>query len=165
MSTDLTNRADAERRLWDEIEKHNTGMLGVTRGAAHHTQPMTAFVERKTNQLWFFTRTDTDLAREIAEGKTAMFVHQQRDFQACIGGQLTLQHDTDRINKYWNSVVAAWYPDGKDDPKLTMLCLDCDDAQVWISEGGPVKFVWEIAKANATHTTPSVGSSTSVNFH
>lgn len=165
MSTDLTNRADVERRLWDEIEKHNTGMLGITGGAASHTQPMTAFVERKTNQIWLFTRTDTELAREIAEGKSAMFVFQQRDFQACIGGQLTLQHHTDRIEKYWNAVVAAWYPEGKADPHLTLLCLDCDDAQVWISQGGPVKFVWEIAKANATHKTPDVGGSASLNFH
>lgn len=165
MSTDLTNRADVERRLWDEIEKHNTGMLGITGSGHHHTQPMTAFVERKSNQIWFFTRTDTDLAREIAEGKSAMFVHQQKDVQACIGGQLTLQHDPDRIDKYWNAVVAAWYPEGKADPHLTMLCLECDDAQVWISEGGPVKFVWEIAKANATHKIPEVGGSASVNFH
>lgn len=165
MSTDLTNRADVERRLWDEIEKHNTGMLGITGSGHHHTQPMTAFVERKSNQIWFFTRTDTDLAREIGEGKTAMFVHQLKDLHACIAGQLTLQLDPERIDKYWNAVVAAWYPDGKDDPHLTMLCLDCDDAQVWISEGGPVKFAWEIAKANATHTTPDVGGTANLNFH
>lgn len=165
MSIEPKDQAAVETRLWNEIETHNTGMLGVTGGAAHHTQPMTAFVERKTNQIWFFTRTDTELAREIAEGRSAMFVHQQKDFQACIAGQLTLQHDPDRINRYWNAVVAAWYPGGKEDPKLTMLCLDCDDAQVWISESGPVKFVWEIAKANATHKTPDVGGSASLNFH
>lgn len=164
MSTDRKDRAAVERRLWDEIETHRTGMLGVTGGAAHHTQPMTAFAEPGTSQIWFFTRTDTDLAREVAEGKSAMFVFQQKDFQACIGGKLTRRLDPVRVDKYWNAVVAAWYPGGKADPNLTMLRLDCDDAQVWISQGGPIRFVWEIAKANATNTTPDVGGSTRLSF-
>ena len=103
MHTDINDRVAVERRLWEEIEKHQTGMLGVTGGAPHHTQPMTAFVEPERRQIWFFTRTDTDLAREIAEGRTAMFVFQQKDIQACIAGELTLQHDPARIEKYWNA--------------------------------------------------------------
>lgn len=165
MNIDMNDRAAVERKLWDEIEKHDTGMLGIVGGAPHHTQPMTAFLEPERGQIWFFTRTDTDLAREIAEGKTAMFVFQQKDIQACISGQLTLQHDPARIDRYWNAVVAAWYPGGKDDPKLTLLCLDCDDARVWISQAGPAKFAWEIAKANATHQTPGIGGRANLDFH
>lgn len=166
MTTQPTDRADVERRLWNEIENNQTGMLGLTGGDVHqHFQPMTAFVEKDASQIWFFTRTDTDLAETISEGQTAMFVVQKGDFQACLGGRLSQQHDTARIEKYWNAVVAAWYPDGKTDPHLTMLRFDCDDAQVWISHGGPVKFAWEIAKANATHTTPDVGESAHVNFN
>lgn len=165
MNIDINDRVAVERRLWEEIEKHQTGMLGVTGGAPHHTQPMTAFVEPELKQIWFFTRTDTDLARDIAEGRPAMFVFQQKDIQACIAGELTLQHDPARIEKYWNAVVAAWYPGGKDDPRLTLLCLDCDDAQVWISQSGPAKFAWEIAKANATKHEPQVGGRANLDFH
>jgi general stress protein 26 len=165
MTIDMNDRAAVERKLWDEIEKHGVGMLGVTGGQPHHTQPMTAFPETDRGQIWFFTRTDTDLAREIGEGKTAMFVFQQKDIQACISGQLTLQHDPARIDKYWNAVVAAWYPGGKSDPKLTLLCLDCDDAEVWISQAGPAKFAWEIAKANATKHAPDIGGRANLDFH
>jgi general stress protein 26 len=165
MSIDMNDRAAVERKLWDEIEKHDTGMLGIVGAAEHHTQPMTAFPEPERGQIWFFTRTDTDLAREIGEGKTAMFVYQQKDIQACIAGQLTLQHDPARVDKYWNAVVAAWYPDGKSDPKLTLLCLDCDDAQVWISQAGPAKFAWEIAKANTTKQVPDIGGRAHLDFH
>ena len=35
--------------------------------------------------------------------------------------------------------------------------LDCDDAQVWVSDAGPVKFAWEIARANATGRAPDLG--------
>lgn len=165
MTAQPTDRADLERRLWSEIEDHQTGMLGLTGGDPQHFQPMTAFVEKETNQIWFFTRDDTELAETIRDGQMAMFVFQQKDLQACIGGRLSVQHDVARMEKYWNAVVAAWYPDGKSDPHLTMLRFDCDDAQVWVSHAGPVKFAWEIAKANATHTTPNIGESRHLNFN
>ena len=46
-----------------------------------------------------------------------------------------------------------------------MLCLDVSDAQVWISEGGPIKFAFEVAKANLTGTTPDVGGSRRLNLN
>jgi len=165
MSTDLKDKAALEHRLWNEIERHQTGMLGIVGGAPHHTQPMTAFAEPEHEQIWFFTRADTEMAREIGAGQSAMFVFQQKDIQACIGGQLTLQHDPARIDKYWNAVMAAWHPNGKQDPQLTLLRLDCSDADIWISQAGPVKFVWEIAKANTTHTPPDLGRRAHLNFH
>ncbi|WP_332770129.1 pyridoxamine 5'-phosphate oxidase family protein [Phenylobacterium sp.] len=165
MSIDMNDRVAIERRLWEEIERHQVGMLGVVGRLAHHTQPMTAFVERETEEIWFFTRSDSDLAQHVGAGHKAMFVFQQRDVQACICGQLTVQHDQARIDKYWNAVVAAWYPQGKSDPKLTLLKMACEDADVWISRGGPVKFVWEIALANATRHEPHLGGRANLHFH
>ena len=70
--------------------------------------------------------------------------------------------DAAKIDEFWNSVVAAWYEDGKNDPNLTMLALHIDDAEVWASTDSTLKFGWEIAKANLNeHKTPDVG----VNVH
>jgi general stress protein 26 len=163
MSTDPTNIPDVKKRLWKAIdERHGTGMLGLM-DSDQHFQPMTAFVEEDAGQIWFFTRKDTDLARATAGGM-AMFTIQTNDLQACIGGRLTETLDRARMDKYWNSVVAAWYPDGKDDANLTMLRMDLADAEVWIS-ANPVKFAWEIAKANATHSIPDAGDKAHIDFH
>jgi general stress protein 26 len=157
--------ADVEKLLWKEIEDARTGMLGLTRDDQHF-QPMTAFVERETNQIWFFTYKDTDLAEAAGpEGGRAMFIYQGKDVQACLGGRLSIRHDPARMDKYWGPVVAAWYPEGKDDPRLTLLCFDCEDAQVWVTEAGPVKFAYEIAKANASKDRPDLGERTNLNFH
>jgi general stress protein 26 len=158
--------AAVQTRLWDEIEKHNIGMLGVVGGEPRHFQPMTAFLERATNRFWFYTYKDAHLTESVADsGAEAMFVYQLRDIQASIAGRLSLDHDRDRIDRYWNAVVAAWYPQGKDDPLLTMLRLDAADAEVWVSKAGPTRFAWKVAKANATGTTPHVGDRTHLNLH
>ena len=156
MTSHSHDRTTAEKRLWAELANHNTCMLGLDGGDAHF-QPMTAFAEPETGEIWFFTRTDTDLAKQVGDGHAATMIFQSNDLQACIDGRLTLQHDRARIDKYWNAVVAAWYPDGKEDPHLTMLRLDGADAQLWITDAGPLKFMWEIAKANVSHRTPDLG--------
>ena len=158
----LTN-AEVQDRLWKAIDDDHTGMLGLTHDN-HHFQPMTAFVERETNTLWFFTRTDTDLAQSVAGGADAAFIFVDRKLQACVDGRLTFSHDRERIDRYWNAHVAAWYPDGKDDRHLTILRFDAVDGRVWVNEGGFFKFAYEIAKANATKTLPDAGGVADVNL-
>lgn len=157
MASHPSDQATVQARLWKEIEDHRIGMLGVVGGEPRHFQPMTAFVERDADQIWFFTYNDADLAEAAMSGAAAMFTFQRDKIQACIGGRLSQQHDRERMDRYWGPAVAAWYPEGKDDPRLTLLRFDCEDAEVWITEAGPVKFGWEIARANAARTTPNLG--------
>lgn len=162
MAIDPNDRDAVERRLWKEIQDEQIGMLGLA-GSEQHFQPMTAFAEKDAGHIWFFTYKDTDLAAQA--GGKAMFVFQTKGLWACIDGRLSQQHDRARIDKYWNAVVAAWYPEGKDDPRLTLLRLDADEAAVWISEAGPVKFAWEIARANAQHRRPDLGGRADLDLH
>jgi len=151
---------DLEKRLWSEVEKARFGMLGLTDGRSH-MQPMTAFCDKEQNAIWFFTKTTTDLASQTGQGHYAMFTIMAKDqeFQTCIGGDLRPDHDRAKIDAFWNPMVSAWFPDGKDDPELTLLKLTPADAQVWVSRGGPLRYVFETVKANLTHTKPDVGQS------
>jgi general stress protein 26 len=161
------SQAELEDRLWKEIEKARYGMLGVVgRVPAGHFQPMTAFCERDSGQIWFFSRSDTDLAQAVAQDVPAMFIIQAKDqgFQACIGGRLVQRFDAERMQSYWGPVVAAWYPEGQNDPRLTMLCFEVHDAQVWLSETNPLAFGFQIVKANMTGREPDVGESRPVNL-
>ncbi len=165
MSVDMRDKAAVQKRLWDDIEATHVGMLGA-HGAPVHLAPMTAFAEREAGKLWFFTSHDTDLAKTAEHGAAASFVvmTKDQDLQACIRGQLVASLDTLHRDKYWNPVVAAWYPKGKEDPSLTMLCLTCQEADVWISDKGLVGFGWEIAKANLTGALPDVGGHAALVF-
>jgi len=155
----------AEAEFWKHLKASNTGMLGLDR-PGYHSQPMTGYGEPDTGTIWVFSRTDTDLARDVATPQSAMFTYQSKDQEvyACIHGTLSVDHDAERIEKYWNPVVAAWYPDGKDDPHLTLLRFDGGDGRVWLSKKGPVGFFYEITKANLTKTTPDTGGATDVNL-
>ena len=160
---DTLGQKEAEARLWKAVGDQHVGMLGVVGGEPRHFQPMTPFTDKDSRSIWFFTRGDTELVGQAGEGK-AMFIIQAAHLQACIGGELVQDHDRARIDQYWNAVVAAWYPGGKDDPQLVLLRLDCDDAQMWVSDAGPIRFAFEIARANLTGRMPQVGDKASLDL-
>lgn len=167
MTTDINDKAALEKRLWDDLEKNRYGMLGaVGTLPVGHFAPMTAFTEPEAGKIWFYTNTHSGLAQAAQSGTKAMFIVQAKDqeLQACIGGTLRARFDAMHRDKFWSPIVAAWFPKGKDDPDLTLLCLDCSDAEIWLSEQGPIKFGWEIAKANLTGSTPDIGAHAKVSL-
>jgi len=166
MSDAAQDPAALKERLWREVEKEPFGMLGLVGGEAHHFQPMACYADPEQGAIWFFTKKSSDLVRDTGAGHTAMFVLQAKDqeFQACVEGRLVEEYERDRLEKYWSSTIDAWFPEGKDDPQLTMLKLEMDDARVWASKRGPLKFSYEIAKANATRTEPDVSVKADLTF-
>lgn len=167
MSDKALDQEKLEKKLWKEIDQQKIGMLGIVGGAPRHMQPMTGFCDRDRRAIWFFTRRDADLAKDVGDqGQAAMFcfMDKDRELWACLGGDLTIDDDRARIDENWSPVVAAWYPDGKDDAQLTLLRFEVVDAQVWLSAKGPMRFAYEIARANATRTLPDVGGKAELRF-
>lgn len=166
MSDTPLTQAEAEKALWQSLEEFKVGMLGLDL-PGHHSQPMTCFAEPEAATLWFFTRDDTDLAGAVASsGQSGMFSFQARDRKvyACLQGELSIDNDRERIDRFWNPVVSAWYPDGKEDPHLTLIRLDARDGRVWLSEKGALGFAYQILKANLTSTLPDAGKSAAINL-
>jgi general stress protein 26 len=154
-----------QRKLWDEIKESRFGMLGLA-DDARQLQPMTAFAEPHERSIWFFAKADNDLVKALADTSDGVFVIQSKDqdLQACVIGDLELQHDRGRIDKFWNPVVAAWFPKGRDDPSLAVLRLSARRAEIWIAQTGPIKMAWEIAKARTLRKEPDLGDHGSVNL-
>ena len=164
MSQQTLSETEIQDRLWKAIDHEHAGMLGLADDAAQ-LQPMTAFVERETSRLWFFTYSDSDLAQAVEAESQGAFVFQSKGLQASMTGALRRAHDRDRIEQYWNPHVAAWFPEGKEDPRLTMLCLDLSCAAVWVSDSGPFKYAFEVVRANVTKTTPDLGEKRTLSFN
>lgn len=131
MSTDKT---ELQERFWKALDSDRTVMLGTTR---LHARPMTGLIENGRGPVWFFTADDNALAQACKRGKseTAVFTFASKDHQlfATVGGTLSTDNDRDVIDRLWNPFVAAWYEDGKEDPKLRLLRFDADAAEIWMN--------------------------------
>lgn len=158
-------RNDAKTQLYDEIDEAHAGMLGVD-GSGLHMQPMAPQLDRDSDTIWFFARKSAEMVKAIRAGAQAHFciTGKDHDYHACIAGPISVDLDTDKRDAFWNTVIDAWFEDGKNDPDLTMLALRMKDAKIWASTDSKLKFGWEIAKANVSHDEPEVGVTREIGF-
>ncbi|MCD9045582.1 pyridoxamine 5'-phosphate oxidase family protein [Luteimonas sp. MHLX1A] len=132
----MTDTRELETRFWKALDKDRTVMLGAS---GVEPRPMTAMAEDQHAPLWFFTSIDTELAQSLegtgaGHAASASFVSKDHDLFATITGQVMIDNDRAVIDRLWNPFVAAWYEDGKDDPKLRLLRMDAAEAHVWLNE-------------------------------
>ncbi|HEV7606721.1 MAG TPA: pyridoxamine 5'-phosphate oxidase family protein [Steroidobacteraceae bacterium] len=128
-----------ESKLWKALKSDRTVMLGLSGIEEGHSQPMTAQIlhdEDERGPIWFFTSKDNDLVRALNETHRAVvhFSSKGHDLFASLHGELSIDNDRAVIDQLWNSFIAAWFKGGKDDPKLQLIRLDPQRAQVWLNE-------------------------------
>jgi len=93
-------------------------------------------VQASDGPVWFFTSSDTDLAKVLGSPHRAVahFAAKGHDLFASIHGELAMDNDRTIIDRLWNRFVAAWFEGGQEDPKLRLLRLDAERAQIWLNE-------------------------------
>lgn len=134
----MSNQAEITAKFWKALKSDMTVMLGLCSVQEGHAQPMTAQIEDGATggPIWFFTAIDVSLVKAMGESHAAaaQFASKGHDLFASVQGTLTVDNDRATIDRLWNRFVAAWYPGGKDDPKLTLLRFDPTHAHVWLNE-------------------------------
>ncbi len=127
---------ELEAKFWKALGSDMTMMLGLDGVEEGHARPMTAQFEDDRSPIWFFTTRDNALVQSLGRGDRAIatFTSKDHDLFASLHGTQSLDNDRATIDRLWNRFVAAWYEKGKDDPKLALLRLDADRAEVWLND-------------------------------
>ncbi len=126
---------ELEQKFWKALKSDMTMMLGLDGVEDGHARPMTAQLEHDDRgPIWFFTAKDNTIVKKLAAQSNraiATFTSKGHDLFATIHGTVRLDTDRAVIDRLWNRYVAAWYEGGKDDPKLALLRLDPERAEIW----------------------------------
>jgi len=130
MATDT----EIEARFWKELKGSPFMMLGLDGARDGHSQPMTAQFEDDHGPIWFFATKDNSLVAALGESHRAIasYTAKGHDLFASIHGNLVLDTDRANVERLWNPHVEAWYENGKDDPRLALLRLDTEKAEIWL---------------------------------
>jgi len=125
---------ELEAKFWKALKSDMTMMLALDGVEDGHARPMTAQVEADRGPIWFFTSRDNALVQKLgmSDRAIATFASKGHDLFAAVHGRLSLDNDRAVIDRLWNRYVAAWYERGKDDPKLALVRLDAERAEVWL---------------------------------
>jgi general stress protein 26 len=127
---------EIEAKFWKALKSDMTMMLGLDGVEDGHARPMTAQLDGERSPIWFFTAKDNAIVQSITARQDnraiATFVDKGHDIFATVHGSLSLDTNRATIDKLWNRYVAAWFQGGKDDPRLALLRLDAERAEIWV---------------------------------
>jgi len=150
---------EAKEKFWKALD-HSPFVFLQLDGSPHGAVPMTAQLDEEADSaIWFFTSRDHHFA--AGGPATATFAAKDHGLFARFEGHLAEETSRERLDKEWSRPVAAWFPQGKDDPNLLMLRMDLGAAEIWeadlsLIEGVKLllgKDVHETAQAKHTETT------------
>ena len=129
----MTDDAKIEARFWKSLAAERVVMLGVDGVEDGFARPMIVQIDEERSPLWFFTSSENHIVEALAQGRRAIATFADKgELYASIQGSLSLSQELVMIDRLWNLQVAAWYEDGKDDPKLRLLRFDAERAEIWL---------------------------------
>ncbi|HEU5437344.1 MAG TPA: pyridoxamine 5'-phosphate oxidase family protein [Telluria sp.] len=145
--------------LSDKIKSVRFAMFTTVDEHGHLiSQPMTNQEVDADGALWFFTSSNTDLWQNIASSPkvNVSFAEPDDSIYVSISGVAERVVDRARIEQLWNPMVAAWFPNGKDDPHVVLVKVVSKTVQYWNSKENKLTRMVEMAKAVITGTRPDL---------
>jgi general stress protein 26 len=123
------------------------------------TRPMGTLKVDDLGNFWFFSASDSHKNEEI---ETVEHVHLIYADPAAsefmnVCGTATVSRDRQKIDELWSDYAKAWFKEGKDDPRLTVICVKPHKAYYWDTKYGKAVTLLAIAAAAVTGKTMDAG--------
>lgn len=125
---------DSIAHLREQLKSIRFGMLTSLGDEGDlYSRPMTQQALDDDGSLWFFTSDDHLLAHQLSVNPQAniTFAEPAQELYISLTGEASLLKDRNRAQQLWNPAVAAWYPQGVDDPHLTLIKFSISSAEIW----------------------------------
>jgi len=152
---------DADR-AWELMKKIGFAMLVTRDGDRLRARPMSAFVEREQNAIYFLTdarrHKDEEIARNPAINLSFADAGSQK--YVSITGTAAVANDRAKIKELFSTPAKAWW-DSAEDPNIRVLKITPEDAEFWDSPGSVISYV-RIAAAAVSGTRPDLGDNRKV---
>lgn len=159
------NTKDSREKLFALIKDIRFCMM-VTQGADGHlfARPMAAQERDETDQLWFFTGADTPKVQEIINNPAVLLSYAAPDDNnyVSISGEAAIVKDKAKVDELWNEHLKAWFPQGKDDPNVTLICVTPMTGEYWDMPSSTFVQAFGYLKAKVTGEAANPGENKTV---
>ena len=104
------------------------------------TRPMSVQKVDDEGNLWFLSSTDSHKNEELKSNDSVQLLFQgdpHTDFLS-IFGSATISRDKNKIEELWEPIVKTWFTEGKDDPRISVICVKPSDGYYWDTKHGKI---------------------------
>ncbi|MEO5891548.1 MAG: pyridoxamine 5'-phosphate oxidase family protein [Ferruginibacter sp.] len=107
--------------------------------ASHYTneslsaRPMGTQEVDEEGAIWFFSKSSSNLNTEIeADNRVQLFyANKAKSEYLSISGTATVIKDEEKAKELWTRWVKTWFTEGPEDPELTIIKVEPQDAYYW----------------------------------
>lgn len=156
---------EAVSKLQDLINASDTCMFGSNLSEAPiHFCPMRVQETAYDGKLWFFSEANSTRNAQInADPRVQLIFTNTPDMEfLTIFGTASISHDKEQIDRLWNGMVEAWF-EGKDDPNISLICVQPTVAHYWDTEDGKLVEMAKILTRAVTGSDISIGQEGDLN--
>jgi general stress protein 26 len=149
-------------RAWELMNKIGFAMLVTRDGDKLRARPMSAYLERENNAVYFLTDARRHKDEEIAKhpGINLSFADASDQKYVSITGNAVVSNDRAKIKQLFSTPAKAWW-DSAEDPNIRVLKITPEEAEFWDSPGTVISYV-KMAAAAVTGTRPEIGDNRKV---
>jgi general stress protein 26 len=123
-----------------ELVKHEATCLFTTllTQVPLTTRPMSVQNVCDQGNFWFLSAADSEKNREIARDSRVQlfFVNTSKYEFLSLYGNATISRDRQKIDEFWSDIAKAWFPKGKDDPRITVIKVTPEEGFYWDTKDG-----------------------------
>jgi general stress protein 26 len=146
------NKQKSIEQLKELLEGIDFAMLVTMAGNKLRSRPMSTQEMDENGDLWFFTSDETHKVDEIQADNRVLVAYSQPDENTYVSvfGRCEISKDRAKMEELWNPAHKAWFPEGLDDPHLTLLKVAVEEVEYWDSPNSKLVEIAGFVKALVT---------------
>jgi len=158
----MTDNAANVDRVWELMDKIGFAMLVTSDGDKLRARPMSAYLKRDENAIYFLTDARHHKDEEIARDPSVNLSFADAGSQKYVSltGTAVVGNDRAKIKELFSTSAKAWW-NSADDPNIRVLRITPEDAEYWDSPGSVISYA-KMAAAAATGKRPEIGDNSKV---
>ncbi|GGH05136.1 MULTISPECIES: pyridoxamine 5'-phosphate oxidase family protein [Pedobacter] len=130
------------------------------------SRPMGTAKIEDDGSLWFYTNAYSPKTKEISKENNVLLAYSDpsKNTYLTVKGKAEFVEDKVRKEAYFSPFIKAWFPDGIEDPRLTLIKVTPEEAEYWDASASKIVVLFSLLKAAVTGTTPDLGQHETMKF-
>ncbi len=150
---DAASEQKERDKVWDLIkDAHSAVLVTVGPDGVLQSRPMGCLQKAFDGVLWFLTFRHSEKIAEIATDEHVLvsYADPAKYEYVSVTGRARTVDDPAKIKELWTEGLRVWFPDGPDNPELTLIVVEVDEATYWTNAASLATYAWKYVRAAVT---------------
>ena len=151
---------EAIEKIQDMVDENRFAMLCTNPSEFPiSTCPMSVQEVDADGTIWFFSAADSDHNADLKKDSRAqlIFAKPSDSEYLSLAGKMKIWDDHEKVGELWNKFAEAWFPEGKNDPNLSLLRFRPEEGQFWDTKNGKIITLLKYAASAVTDEEADIG--------